>query len=51
MGETMADERKLPRRESRTIIIRYRHAVVARLRPSRKQTKVSNARAMLADTE
>jgi hypothetical protein len=51
MSETMADEKKPPRRDSRTIIIRYRHAVVARLSPSRKQTKVSNARAMLPDTQ
>src|SRR6201987_2323214 len=49
MSETTADERKLPWRDSRTTVIRYRNAATARLSRSRKQTKVSNAIAMLAN--
>src|ERR1700722_5747471 len=49
MSETTADERKVPWRDSRTTVIRYRNAVAARLSRSRKQTKVSNAIAMPAN--
>jgi hypothetical protein len=46
-SEKTADKRKLPWRDSRTITIRYRTAAVARLSRKRKQTKVTNARAIL----
>ena len=47
MRVTIADDRRLPCRDSRTMTIKNRHTVVARWKWSRKQTKVRNAIATL----
>ena len=51
MSDKRADKRKLPSRDSRTIIIRYKHAAVMRLSRSLKQTKVTSASAMQPDNK